>query len=75
MARGELQVWARLTDFGFTWGPAEVRRLFSDAGHVTFEVRTKRGCARIRVTPSGLIRISRPGRRPTPSPAGGRGER
>lgn len=50
---------ARLTEFGFEYGPAEVTRLCTDGdGGVWIEIATARRRMRIRVTPTGLIRVT-----------------
>ena len=49
------------TRYGFTWGPAEVRRCASERKWgVMFDVITDKQRLQIRVTPSGLIRVGEP---------------
>jgi hypothetical protein len=49
------------TQFGFSWGPAEVTRLCSDPKWgVIFQVKTPKGTLEIRVTPKGFIRGDHP---------------
>lgn len=44
------------TKYGFTFGPAEVTRLFSDRSGHFMTVETKRNRLDVHITPSGLIR-------------------
>ena len=47
---------AKVTQFGFDWGPAKVERICQHRGEVIMAVKTPRQELEIRVTPSGLIR-------------------
>lgn len=49
-----------VTEYGFTYGPAEVVRLHSgEAYGVAIEIKGKRGNVIVRVTPGGRVRIER----------------
>ncbi len=49
-----------ITEYGFTYGPAEVTRLHSDPKYgVAIEIKGKRGAVVLRVTPSGLVKIEK----------------
>lgn len=49
-----------ITEYGFTYGPAEVIRLHSDDKYgVAIEVKGRRGALVVRVTPSGLVKIEK----------------
>jgi hypothetical protein len=51
---------AHTTQYGFTFGPAEVTRLHSDAkGNVWIEIKGARGTVQVRVTPTGLVRVEK----------------
>jgi hypothetical protein len=48
------------TEYGFTFGPAEVTRLHSDPKYgVAIEVKGKRGALVVRVTPSGMVKLEK----------------
>jgi hypothetical protein len=49
------------TRYGFRWGRVEVERLLEHKGHRLMMVTTDRQQLKIRVTPSGLIRIEEHG--------------
>ena len=51
------QATAVTTRYGFKYGPAEVTRIHSDERGVWIEVKGARGSIKVRVTPSGLVRI------------------
>lgn len=47
------------TSFGFDWGPMSIERVCSDdKGGVVIAVKSNKETVDIRVTPSGLMRIS-----------------
>lgn len=47
------------TRYGFQWGPAEVTRIHSDDQFgVVMEIKSGRGSIQVRVTPTGLIRVT-----------------
>lgn len=47
---------AKITDFGFDWGPMKIERLMStEAGYVVLLVKTPRGALEIVSTPTGLL--------------------
>jgi hypothetical protein len=48
------------TQFGFTWGPAEVVRVLDDKRFgVLISVQGKRGTVELRVTPGGRVSVHR----------------
>lgn len=47
------------TRFGFTWGQVTVERTANIKGHRVLTVKTNRERVDLRVTPSGLIRVTR----------------
>jgi hypothetical protein len=55
----------RETRYGFEWDAAEVSRLMGDEQHgVVIQIRTKANqLINVRVTPRGLIRVSKVGKR------------
>lgn len=51
---------ASVTKHGFRFGPAEVTRIHSDDnGAVWIEVKSDRDEMKIRVTPTGIIRVEK----------------
>jgi len=49
------------TQYGFSWGPAEVTRICSDPKWgVIFQIKTAKESLEIRVTPKGFIRVDHP---------------
>jgi len=47
-----------ITQYGFIWGPLEVRRLVSDNKFgVVIKLKTNKESIDVRITPSGLIRL------------------
>lgn len=52
------------TQYGFVWGPASITRACSDPKWgVIIDVTTPRQVLTVRVTPSGLIRVTAPVKR------------
>jgi hypothetical protein len=46
--------------YGFTWGPATIERSCSDdKWGVLLTIRTPRGSQKIRVTPTGFVRVGK----------------
>jgi len=54
----EKSVPSKLTEYGFRYGAARVDRLWQDRGYVGMSVVTAREAFEIRVTPSGILRIT-----------------
>ncbi len=50
---------SEITEYGFTWGAAEVARLFSDdrKGWVTIGIKTPNGEIQVYVSKTGKIRV------------------
>ena len=48
----------KATQYGFIWGAATVERVTDHNGHVVIAIKTPRETMILRVTPSGLIRVS-----------------
>lgn len=49
------------TSLGFAWGEALIERQIYHKGHRLLRVSTPRGYVDIRITPSGLIRVTKQG--------------
>lgn len=45
------------TEFGFVWGPVEVKRVTTHHGDAVIAVETNREIVYLRITPTGLIRV------------------
>jgi hypothetical protein len=58
MTKDDLPIYYTETRYGFEYGAAKIERVMSHKGHVLLHVYTGKQLLSIRVTPSGLIRLS-----------------
>ena len=49
----------KLTQYGFKWKETEVIRVCSHKGHLILDIVTPREITYLRITPTGLIRLTK----------------